>query len=40
MMDYLKECDLVVSDAYATDGNLNVVYDTRFFPGCGQTKNL
>lgn len=40
MMDYLKEYDLVVSDAYVTDGNLNVVHDTRFFPGCGQTKSL
>nr|WP_165157742.1 glycosyltransferase [Parabacteroides sp. ZJ-118] len=40
MTEYLKNYDLVISDAYVTDSNLNVLYNTRFYPGCGQTKNL
>lgn len=32
-MKYLKEYDYIVSDAFVTDGNLNVISDTRFTKG-------
>ena len=37
---YLADCDLVVSDAYVTDADLNIIHDTRFYDGCGQTRNI
>lgn len=40
MLDYLQNYDMVISDAYITDKQLNLLHTTRFFPGCGQTKNL
>lgn len=40
MSSYLKECDMVISDAYVTDSDLRIIHETRFYPGCGQTRNL
>lgn len=40
MISYLETYDMVISDAYITDINLEIVHDTRFYPGCGQTQNL
>lgn len=40
MSKYLKSCDMVISDAYVTDSELRIIHSTRFFPGCGQTRNL
>jgi glycosyltransferase involved in cell wall biosynthesis len=33
MLRYLKDYDYVVSDAYITDGLLNVIYESRFIVG-------
>lgn len=40
MTKYLHKYDMVISDALITDENLNVIHKTRFYPGCGQTRNL
>ncbi len=40
MTKYLENYDMVISDAYITDNRLNILYDTRFYSGCSQTKNL
>lgn len=40
MRKYLTDYDLVISDAYVTDADLNIIHDTRFHDDCGQTKNI
>src|SRR5690606_31043597 len=37
--EYLKTYDYVVSDCFITDGNLNIIHNTRFIPEAGIALN-
>lgn len=39
MMSALNDYDYVVSDCYIVDEKLNIIHDSRFYKGCGLTKN-
>ena len=38
-MNALQDTDYVVSDCFIVDKNLDILHDSRFYRGCGLTKN-